>query len=261
MNIVVLVKQVPDTTEMNVDKETGTLIRSGVPSIINPDDLAGIEEALKIKDQTGAKITAITMGPKQAEGMLRELLARGVDDVILVTDRNFAGSDTWATSNTLAAALKTLEYDLIFAGRQAIDGDTAQVGPQTAEKLTIPQVTYVSEILSVSDNQIVVKKSLETSYEIIEVTLPCLLTTLEGMNSPRYMSCRGIWRSFDKNIKELCFEDLEIEANQTGLKSSPTKVKRTFTKEVSGETETFSVSSDEAVKLITKTLKEKQIIA
>ncbi|QVK19074.1 electron transfer flavoprotein subunit beta/FixA family protein [Mycoplasmatota bacterium] len=260
MRIVVLVKQVPDTTEMNVDKETGTLIRSGVPSIINPDDLAGVEEALKIKNHYGAHVTVMTMGPSQSEGMLRELLARGVDEVILVSDRKFAGADTWATSNTLSKALKTIDYDLIIAGRQAIDGDTAQVGPQTAERLQLPQVTYVSEILEVRENHIVVKKALEDCYQILKVQLPCLITTLSGMNKPRYMTCQGIWDCFNQEIKTLTFDDLSLSIGEVGLKGSPTKVKKTFTKDVTNVTEKHNLSSDDAAKFITNILKEKQIV-
>ena len=180
--IVVLVKQVPDSTEIRVDKVTGTLIRAGVPSIINPDDLAGVEAALQLKEKYGATVDIITMGPPQATEMLKELYARGVDNCILITDRKFAGADTCATSSTLAAALEKNGFDLIIAGRQAIDGDTAQVGPQTAERLNIPQVTYVDEIIDLKENSVVVKKSLEDSEEILEANLPCVLTTLSGMN-------------------------------------------------------------------------------
>jgi electron transfer flavoprotein beta subunit len=260
MNIVVLVKQVPDTTEMNVDKETGTLIRTGVPTIINPDDLAGIEEALKLKDHYGAKVTALTMGPQQADGMLRELLARGVDEVILLTDRRFAGADTWATSNTLSKALEKIDYDLIIAGRQAIDGDTAQVGPQTAEKLGIPQVSYVNAIQAIDESKIIVKKALEDAEEVIEVSLPCLITTLQGMNTPRYMHCEKIWQSFDQPIIKWGFDDLEIDPSIIGLKGSPTKVKKTFIKEVSSMTNKVQVSNEEAVQLILNLLKEKQLV-
>lgn len=260
MKIVVLVKQVPDSTEIRVDKETGTLIRAGVPSIINPDDLAGVEEALKLKESMGATVTIISMGPPQASGMLKELYARGVDECILITDRKFAGADTCATSSTLAAALNKCGYDLIIAGRQAIDGDTAQVGPQTAERLGIPQVTYVDEIKAVSDTSITVKKSLEDCEEIIEAKLPVVLTTLSGMNEPRYMNCNDIVDCMGKQVTTWTFDDLGIEESKVGLAGSPTKVHHTFTKEVSANTETFQMPADEAAKLIAKTLKEKQLI-
>lgn len=260
MKIIVLVKQVPNTTEMNVDKETGTLIRTGVPSIINPDDLAGIEEALRIKEKTGAFVTAVTMGPPQAENMLRELLARGIDDVVLITDRKFAGADTWATSSTLSASLAKMDYDLIISGRQAIDGDTAQVGPQTAEKLGITQVTYVVDVMSVTNEKIIVKKALEDCFQILEVKLPCLITTLSDMNVPRYMNCQSIWESFNKEIKKISYYDLDIDVNSVGIKGSPTRVKRSFTKQVSSDIKKYEVCSDEAVKIITNSLLEKQYI-
>ena len=188
MKIVVCIKQVPDTTEVKLDPKTGTLIREGVPSIINPDDKAGLEEALKIKEATGAHVTVLTMGPPQASVALEEAYAMGADEVILLTDRAFAGSDTWATSSAVAGALNSLEYDLIIAGRQAIDGDTAQVGPQIAEHLHLPSVSYVEEIREVNDDYVVVKRQYEDRYQILKVKTPCLLTTLGGMNEPRYIS-------------------------------------------------------------------------
>lgn len=260
MKIIVLVKQVPDSTEIRVDKVTGTLIRAGVPSIINPDDLAGVEEALKIKEANGAEIVVISMGPPQASGMLKELYARGVDRCILITDRAFAGADTCATSSTIAAAIKKVGYDLIIAGRQAIDGDTAQVGPQTAERLDIPQITYVDKIIEVNEKTITVRKSLEDVEEIIEAKLPCLLTTLSGMNNPRYMNCNDIVDSFAKEVEVMTFNDLGIDASKVGLAGSPTKVHATFTKDVTAATEKYELAADEAAKLIAKTLKEKQII-
>ena len=192
--------------------------------------------------------------------MLKELYARGVDECILITDRKFAGADTCATSSTLAAALNKCGYDLIIAGRQAIDGDTAQVGPQTAERLGIPQVTYVDEIKAVSDTSITVKKSLEDCEEIIEAKLPVVLTTLSGMNEPRYMNCNDIVDCMGKQVTTWTFDDLGIEESKVGLAGSPTKVHHTFTKEVSANTETFQMPADEAAKLIAKTLKEKQLI-
>lgn len=260
MKIIVLVKQVPDSTEIRVDKDTGTLIRAGVPSIINPDDLAGVEAALQLKEKNGAHITIVSMGPPMAADMLKELYARGVDDCVLITDRAFAGADTCATSSTLAAALTKIGYDLIIAGRQAIDGDTAQVGPQTAERLGIPQVTYVDEIIDINDQTVTVKKALEDCEQILEAKLPCVLTTLSGMNNPRYMNCNDIVDSFAKEVKIMTFNDLGIDASKVGLAGSPTKVHHTFTKEVSAETETFTLPADETAKLIAKTLKEKQLI-
>ena len=260
MKIVVLVKQVPDSTEIRVDKATGTLIRAGVPSIINPDDLAGVEEALKLKETTGATVTIVSMGPPQASEMLKELYARGVDECVLITDRKFAGADTCATSSTLAAALDKLGYDLIIAGRQAIDGDTAQVGPQTAERLGIPQVTYVDEIKAVNGDTITVKKALEDCEQIIEAKLPVVLTTLSGMNNPRYMNSNDIVDSKNKEVTVWTIDDLGIDESKVGLAGSPTKVHSTFTKDVSADTETFTLPANETAKLIAQTLKEKQLI-
>ncbi|NLB19819.1 MAG: electron transfer flavoprotein subunit beta/FixA family protein [Clostridium sp.] len=254
MKIIVLLKQVPDTTEMKINKETGTLIRAGVPTITNPDDLAGMEIALKMKEEKGAHVTCVTMGPPSAESMLRELYAMGADECILVSDGKFGGADTWATSNTIGAVLEKTPYDLIIAGRQAIDGDTAQVGPQTAEKLGIPQITYVDEIMELTDEKIVVKKALEHSYEIIESTLPCLITTLSSAAKPRYMTVDKIMTAFDKDIKVVTYADLNLDLSTIGLKGSPTKVKKTFTKEIHQNKDVLHLDSRDAARKIFETL-------
>ena len=192
MNIVVLIKQVPDTTDVKIDPKTGTLIREGVPSIINPDDKHAIEEALQLKEKFGGKVTVISMGPPQAVDALRESKAMGVDDNILLSDRAFAGADTWATSYTLAAAIKKVgEYDIIICGRQAIDGDTAQVGPQVAECLDLPQITYVRKI-DIEGKKLTAERALEDGFERIETQLPALITVIKDLNKPRYPSVRGI---------------------------------------------------------------------
>lgn len=255
MNILCLVKQVPDTTEMKIDSTNGTLIRTGVPSIINPDDLAGVEEALKLKDKYQAHLTVITMGPPQAEAMLRELLARGVDEGILLTDAKFAGADTWATSTTLAALIKILPYDLIIAGRQAIDGDTAQVGPQVAEKLGIPQVTYVEEVCDVQGQVMTLKKAYEEYSEVLELDLPALITTLSSMNSPRRMNVVDAWRAFDKPVRKVSFADLDLAESQVGLKGSPTQVKKTFTRTLQANALKTDLSAQEAASLVATYLK------
>ncbi|XMB87151.1 electron transfer flavoprotein subunit beta/FixA family protein [Mycoplasmatota bacterium WC44] len=254
MNIIVLVKQVPDTTEMNIDKETGTLIRDGVETIINPDDLAGVEEALKLKEQISANVTVITMGPPSADKMLRELYARGVDNVYLITDKKFAGADTLATSKTLVSLIRKLPFDLIIAGRQAIDGDTAQVGPQVAEFLNIPQVTYVEEINEVTTTSITVKKAYEDYSELIKVELPCLITTLSEINTPRYMDCNNIVEAFEKEIEIVKFDDLLLNIEEVGLKGSPTRVKKTFVREISKKVERQELEPKEAVETIVKAL-------
>lgn len=261
MNIVVCIKQVPDTTEVRINPETGTLIRDGVPSIINPDDKSGLEAALAIKDRYDAKVIVITMGPPQAKKALREAIAMGADEGVLLSDRAFAGADTWATSTTLAKALEKMDYDLIIAGRQAIDGDTAQVGPQIAEHLHLPHVSYVQD-LEKQDNKLILKRVFEDGYHMIEVKMPCLITTLSDMNKPRYMSVEGIMDAYqEKEIKTLTMKDLRIEDPATiGLKGSPTKVKKSFTKGAKTAGKVFEVDSREAVTIIMDKLQEKYII-
>jgi len=256
MNIIVLVKQVPNTTEIQINKETGTLIRDGVVSIINPDDLAGIEEALKIRDKIGGTITIVTMGPKGAMSMLREIYGMGVDKCVLVSDRVFAGSDTLATSTILSEAIKQFDYDLIIAGRQAIDGDTAQVGPQIAELLDVSQLTYVEEINHISEKSITVTKQLEEYSYIIECDLPCLITTLTDTNKPRYQNVTDLWESFDKEIQVITNDELNIPKEIIGLKGSPTRVKKTFTKQVVNKTPKQKLEPEDAAKVIIDALQD-----
>lgn len=233
-NIIVCAKQVPDTNVIKINPKTGTLIRDGVPSILNNDDANALEQALQIKDKfDDVHITVITMGPPQANDLLFECIAKGADEGILVSDRAVGGSDTWATSNTLEAAVRKWvkengDYDLIFTGRQAIDGDTAQVGPQLAEKLGLPQVSYVEEFEIADDRKsVTVKRQLEDGYELIEVQLPCLLTTIKELNTPRYMTVAGIYG--DKEMKVWNAKDIEVDLTKVGLEASPTNVFRSFT--------------------------------
>ncbi len=229
MKIIVCVKQVPDTSEVRIDPKTNTLIREGVPSIINPDDMNAIEAALTLKDKNpGSEVTLVCMGPPQADVALREGLAMGCDKAILITDRAFGGSDTWATSNIIASALVEMEYDVIFCGRQAIDGDTAQVGPQIAECLDIPQVSYVADIQQDGDT-LTVQRNLEDGHQIVEVKMPCLLTCIKELNEPRYPRMYGIFEAYKADIELWTNEKLQIDPQLIGLKSSPTKVNRTFT--------------------------------
>ena len=266
MKIVVCIKQVPDTNEVKLDPVTGTLLREGVPSIINPDDLAGIEAALAIKDEFGkdreVHITVITMGPAQADVALREALAMGCDEAYLISDRAFAGADTWATSSTLAGGIKKLGYDLIITGRQAIDGDTAQVGPQIAEHLGIPHISYVEEI-KMEANHIVVKRQYEDRYQMIKAEFPVLITALSELNKPRYMSVAGIVDAYDqKEVKLLQYKDMDehIPPENIGLKGSPTRVKKSFTKTPKGKGVVHQVSEDESVEIIIQTLKKHYIL-
>lgn len=262
-NILVCVKQVPDTTEVKLDPVTGTLIRDGVPSIINPDDKAGIEIALQLKEKTGARVTLVSMGPMQADVAMREALAMGCDEAVLLSGREFAGSDTWATSSAIAAAIRNLDYDLIIAGRQAIDGDTAQVGPQIAEHLGIPQISYVAKV-DLEGDTLVVQRNFEDRYHIIEAKTPLLITTLGEEIEPRYMSVGGIFDAYrEKEVKVWTYDDVKdnVDPANLGLKGSPTKVKKSFTKPVKAAGVLHQeVSADEAVEIIINTLKEKYII-
>lgn len=263
MKIVVCIKQVPDTVEVKIDPKTGTLIRDGVPSIINPDDKTGIEAALQLKEKVGGTVTVVSMGPPQADVALREALAMGCDEAYLVSAREFGGSDTYATSGILAAALKKLGYDIIITGRQAIDGDTAQVGPQIGEKLGIPQVSYVEEIQEAAEDHLIVKRQFEDGYHIIKIKTPCLLTAIADLADARYMTVSGIVNAYEKEIKVIGFEDLkeELELDMIGLKGSPTNVYQSFTKEVKGAgTILKDLSAEQAVAAIMQKLEEKHII-
>lgn len=261
MKIVVCIKQVPDTTEVKLDPKTGTLIRDGVPSIINPDDKAGLEAALRMKDQYGAHITVLTMGPPQADIALREAIAMGADRAILLTDRAFAGADTLATSSALAGALRKIDYDIIVAGRQAIDGDTAQVGPQIAEHLSIPSVTYVEEVREASADSITVKRAFEDGYHIVKVKTPCLITALKELNESRYMRVVGIFDSFeDGKVETWSVNDIDVDLESLGLKGSPTKVKKSFTKGAKSAGKVFNLTPAESAVIIVDKLEEKYIL-
>lgn len=235
MRIIVCVKQVPDTTEITINPETGTLIREGVPAILNPDDANALEQALQIKDKDpDTEVIAMTMGPMQATEALQECIAMGADEGILLSDRALGGSDTWATSNALVAGIRKIgDFDLVFAGRQAIDGDTAQVGPQIAEKLGIPQITYVQE-MEMTDQGLVVKRALEDGYEKLRVKMPCLLTAIKELNTPRYMSIRGILKAAHADIKVWSADDIGVDHDIVGLNASPTNVFRSFTPKPKG---------------------------
>ncbi len=261
MNIVVCIKQVPNTNEVKLDPKTGTLIREGVPSIINPDDKAGLEAALRLKDEQGAHVTALSMGPPQADTALREALAMGADEAILVTDRAFGGADTWATAHTLAAALKKIPYDLIITGRQAIDGDTAQVGPQIAENLNISNISY-AEAIKVEGNYVTVKRQFEDRYHIVKAKMPCLITALSELNEPRYMTPGGIFDAYrEKEVKILTRKDLDVKDEDIGLKGSPTRVIKTFTKSPKAAgTLVNNLNPQEAAEYMVGKLKEKFII-
>ena len=259
MNIVVCVKQVPDTTVVKIDPKTGTLIRDGVPSIINPEDKHALEAALQLKEAHGGKVTVVSMGLPMAKAALREALCMGADEAILLTDRVLGGADTLATSKSLAGVIKKLEYDIVFAGRQAIDGDTAQVGPEIAEHLNIPQVTYVQDV-KVEGDSLIVNRALEDGHQIVEVKTPCLLTAIETLNEPRYMNVGNIFATSDNDIKVMSADDIDVDKSELGLKGSPTKVKKSMTKEVKGAGELVKEGPKEAAAYVLGKLKEKHYI-
>jgi electron transfer flavoprotein beta subunit len=236
MKVIVCVKQVPDTNEVKIDPVKGTLIREGIPSILNPDDANALEGALALKDKyEDVKVTVLTMGPPQADDMLRECLAMGADDAIHLSGREFAGGDTWATSNAIAAAISKVDYDIIFAGRQAIDGDTAQVGPQIAERLGISQVTYVQD-LKIDGKNLTIERQLEDGYEVIKAQTPILLTAIKELGEPRYMTVKGIFDAYRaKEVNVWGFDDLGIEKGDFGLMASPTRVKKSFVPKPKGK--------------------------
>lgn len=256
MNIIVCIKQVPDTAEIRINPETNTLMREGVPSIINPFDLHAIEAAIQIREQSGGKVTVLTMGPPQAETSLREAIAMGADDAVLLSDRAFAGSDTWATSYTLAQAIKKLGADIVFCGKQAIDGDTAQVGPETAEFLDIPHISYIKKIEEVKDNYIRVQRLMDEGYDIVEASLPVLLTVVRELNQPRMPSLKGKMAAKKADIKKMGMADIDADENSLGLNGSPTKVRNIFAPEVKSERKIIEGTPSEQVDNLIKELKE-----
>lgn len=262
MKIVVCVKQVPDTNEVRIDPVTGTLIRQGVPSIMNPDDKNALEEALRIKEQhKDVTITVFSMGPPQADTVLREAFAMGADEGILLTDRAFAGSDTWSTSTIISSALRKIgDYDIVFCGRQAIDGDTAQVGPQIAEFLGLPQITYV-EKLEIKGDKVLAHRAVEDGYYVIEAKMPVLLTAIKELNKPRYPSAVGIYDAYrEKEVKVWGLADIEVDEASIGLKGSPTRVKATFPHAVEFNGERLTGTDTEMVNNLIVRLQERQIL-
>lgn len=266
MRIFVCVKQVPDTSGKVAVNENGTLDRASMATIINPDDMAAMEAALKIKDETGCQVTAITMGPPMAEPMLRELMAMGADDAILVSGREFGGSDTFATSQIVAGALHHAGIgpeDIVFCGRQAIDGDTAQVGPQIGEKLNLPQVTYAADIKK-EGKKVTVKRLLEDGYMTVEVETPCLITCVRELNQPRYMTVSGILECWNKPLVVYDYDTLKdeplIDPTTIGLKGSPTNIFRSFTPPVKGAGQMLSGSAESMVSELVGKLAAKHVI-
>lgn len=266
MKVIVCVKQVPDTSGKVAVNPDGTLNRASMATIINPDDKNAVEAALTLKDNTGCKVVVVTMGPPPAEGMLRELLAMGADEAVLVSGREFGGSDTFATSQILAAAVKKIgvdEDDIVMCGRQAIDGDTAQVGPQIAEKLGVPQITYVAD-LKVEGRKVTCKRMLEDGYMTIETQTPCLLTAIKELNTPRYMTVGGIFDCYNKPLTVYDYEALKddplIEVDTIGLKGSPTNIYASFTPPQKGAGTMLEGNGKETCEKLASILLEKHII-
>ncbi len=261
MNIVVCIKQVPDTTEVKVNPETNTLIREGVDSIVNPFDTYAIEEGLRLRDKFGGKVTVMTMGPPQAEAALREAISLGADSAVLVSDREFAGSDTWSTSLILSKALEKIkEVDLIICGKQASDGDTAQVGPGIATHLNLPQATYVRRIdtlhLDASPQIMVVERLLEEGYELLEIQLPALITVVKEINEPRMPSLRGKMKAKSVQIDIWKNSDLKIKSDEIGLEGSPTQVVKIFSPPKKEGGEIFTGEPEEAVDKLVEQIKD-----
>jgi electron transfer flavoprotein alpha/beta subunit len=262
MDIVVCVKQVPDTTEVRIDPETNTLIRQGVPSIVNPFDKNAVEAALQLRETYGGKVTVLSMGPLQTKEALKECLAMGADEAILMSDRAFGGSDTLATSHALAAGIRKLgKVDIILCGKQAIDGDTAQVGPEIAEHLGISQVTYVAKINTVDGQVICVEREHEEGYEVIQGQMPILLTVVKSINEPRYPTVKGTMKANRKEIPIWTVEDVKVDREALGLKGSPTQVRRIFTPERRVQGEMLQAdTAREAAAMLVKRLVEIKII-
>jgi electron transfer flavoprotein beta subunit len=247
LKIVVCIKQVPDTADVKINPETNTLIREGVPSIINPFDLNAIEAGLQIRNEVGGEVVALTMGPPQAEDALREAVSLGVDSVILLSDRAFAGADTWATAFALAGAIKKMDADIILCGKQAIDGDTAQVGPEIAQFMDVPHIAYIRKVEEVKDGYIKVQRLMDEGYDVVESSLPVLLTTVKELNIPRMPSLKGKMAAKKAEIKTMNREDIGIEEADLGLKGSPTQVKGIFAPEIKTDRRMFEGTAEEQV--------------
>ena len=263
MKVIVCIKQVPDTKGGVKFNPDGTLDRGAMLAIMNPDDKAGLEAALRLKDQYGAEVTVLTMGLPKATDVLREAIAMGADKGVLVTDRVLGGADTWATSTTIAGALRNLEYDLVITGRQAIDGDTAQVGPQIAEHLGLPVISYAQEIsVDEAAKTVTVKRQYDDRYHMVEAKMPCLITALAELNDPRYMTPGGIFDACAAEITTWGRADLkDVEDGNLGLNGSPTKIAKASDKVRKGAGEKVTPDSPEdAVSYIVGKLNEKHAI-
>jgi len=254
MRIVVCIKQVPDSAEVRINPETNTLIRDGVPTIINPYDVHALEAGLQIREKTGGKVTVLTMGPPQAETALREALAMGADEAVLLTDRAFAGSDTWATAYTLSKAIEHIGADVILCGKQAIDGDTAQVGPEIAEFMDIPHISYIRKIVDVSTDRLLVQRLMDDGFDVIESSPPVLLTVVRELNVPRMPSLKGKMAAKKAEIKKMSAADIKADENDLGLKGSPTQVRNIFAPEAKTDRKILEGTAEEKIDTLVKEL-------
>lgn len=262
MKIVVCIKQVPDTTEVRINPETNTLIREGVDSIINPFDLYALEEGIRLKEKSNGEVIALTMGPPQAEEALREAIALGCDSGILLTDRSFAGADTWATSYTLSRGIRRIgEVDLIICGKQAIDGDTAQVGPGIAEMLDIPCITYVKKIEEIDEKGMRAQRMMEGGYHVLESPLPALITVVKEINNPRMPSLRGKMRAKKEEIIKYTASDIACEVDHIGQLGSPTVVEKIFAPPAREKGMMIKGEAPQAVRKLLEELKSKGVLS
>lgn len=261
MNIIVCLKQVPGTTEVKINPETNTLVRQGIKNIVNPFDTYALEEGVRLKERYGGKVTALSMGPPQAEEMLREALATGADQSILLSDRAFAGADTLATSYTLAQAInKIKDYDLIICGRQTIDGDTGQVGPELSEVLGLPFVAYVNKIEEISNSQMRVQRLIEDGHEVIETSLPAVITVVKEINVPRLPSLRGLARAKSATVPTWSAQDLDADLNRVGQSGSATRVVKIFFPQRAHRGQTLQGDLENQVATMIEKLREAKVI-
>ena len=261
MNIIVCLKQVPGTTQVKIDPQTSTLVRQGIKNITNPFDAYALEEGVRLRERYGGRVTAITMGPPQAEEVLREAISTGADEAILLSDSAFAGADTLATACTLAQAINKIgEYDLVICGRQTIDGDTGQVGPELAEMLKIPGATYVSQIEEIEKGRMRLKRMVEDGHEVIEVLLPAVITVVKEINVPRLPSLRGLAKAKSAVIPTWTAQELGIDQNMTGLAGSATQVIKVFFPQRAGSGEILEGSLESQVASLIDKLREAKLI-